>query len=116
MDEVPDQSVALIITSPPYFNIKDYSKNGTQSSKHSESHAGDLGNIDHYETYIKEMLQVWLECQRVLEPNGKLCINVPMLPMLKSVYNTHYNRHIFDLKSDIEHSILKSTKLYLLDL
>ncbi|WP_309298490.1 DNA-methyltransferase [Helicobacter suis] len=116
MDEVPDQSVALIITSPPYFNIKDYSKNGTQSSKHSESHAGDLGNIDHYETYIKEMLQVWLECQRVLEPNGKLCINVPMLPMLKSAYNTHYNRHIFDLKSDIEHSILKSTKLYLLDL
>ncbi|BDQ29851.1 methyltransferase (plasmid) [Helicobacter ailurogastricus] len=116
MSEVPDQSVALIITSPPYFNIKDYSKNGTQNSKHSTSCTNDLGNINHYETYLQELLQVWQECERVLEPNGKLCINVPLLPMLKSVYNTHHNRHIFDLKSDIEHSILEHTRLYLLDI
>ncbi|MGN8505333.1 hypothetical protein ACR9MW_07170 [Helicobacter pylori] len=31
MNEVPDNSVDLIITSPPYFNIKDYAKNGTHS-------------------------------------------------------------------------------------
>ncbi|CCF81050.1 modification methylase mjai [Helicobacter bizzozeronii CCUG 35545] len=116
MSEVPNQSVTLIITSPPYFNIKDYSKDGTQSNKHSTSHANDLGSINHYETYIQELLCVWQECARVLEPNGKLCINVPLLPMLKSAYNTHHNRHIFDLKSDIEHSILKHTRLYLLDL
>ncbi|GMB96946.1 site-specific DNA-methyltransferase [Helicobacter sp. NHP22-001] len=116
MDAVPDRSVALIITSPPYFNIKDYSKNGTQSDKHSTTHTNDLGNIDHYKTYLQELLRVWQECERVLEPNGKLCINVPLLPMLKSAYNTHHNRHIFDLKSDIEHSILEHTRLYLLDL
>ena len=36
--------------------------------------------------------------------------------MLKKDLNTHYNRHIFDLQSDIQHSILESTKFFLLDL
>lgn len=35
MSEVSDCSVDLIITSPPYFNIKDYSKDGYQNVKHS---------------------------------------------------------------------------------
>ncbi len=36
--------------------------------------------------------------------------------MLKKDLNTHYNRHIFDLQSDIQQSILESTPLFLLDL
>ena len=36
--------------------------------------------------------------------------------MLKKDFNTHYNRHIFDLQSDIQHSILERTKLFLLDM
>lgn len=36
MAAVPDNSIDLIITSPPYFNIKDYSKNGTQTASHSD--------------------------------------------------------------------------------
>lgn len=116
MNELNDNSVKLIITSPPYFNIKDYSKNGTQDLKHSENSKNDIGNIQIYNNYIKEMLKIWKECERVLEPNGKLCINVPMLPMIKKDLDTHYNRHIFDLKSDIETSILKYTNFYLLDL
>lgn len=38
------------------------------------------------------------------------------MPMFKRDLNTHYNRHIFDLQSDIQHSILESTSLFLLDL
>ena len=116
MSEVSDCSVDLIITSPPYFNIKDYAKNGYQDSTHSHSKKEDLGAISEYKTYIKELLKVWRECERVLKPNGKLCINVPLMPMLKKDLNTHYNRHIFDLQSDIQQSILKSTSLFLLDL
>ena len=91
MSEVPDSNIDLIITSPPYFNIKDYAKDGYQNLKHSESKASDLGA-------------------------GKLCINVPLMPMFKKDVNTHYNRHIFDLQSDIQHSILESTSFFLLDL
>ncbi len=123
MNEVPDNSVDLIITSPPYFNIKDYTKNGTQDLQHSAQHVEDLGALEKYEDYLLGLLKVWLECYRVLKPNGKLCINAPLMPMLKKVLNTHYNRHIFDLHADIQHSILhdlnntlkNKPKMFLLD-
>lgn len=116
MYEVLNNSVDLIITSPPYFNIKDYSKNGYQNTKHSKSNREDLGAFDNYEEYINGLLCVWQECFRVLKPNGKLCINVPLMPMFKKDLNTHYNRHIFDLQSDIQQSILRHTRFFLLDL
>ncbi len=116
MSEVADCSVQLIITSPPYFNVKDYTKNGYQNIKHSESKSNDLGALQDYNSYINGLLEVWQECFRVLKPNGKLCINVPLMPMFKKDINTHYNRHIFDLQSDIQHSILKFTPFFLLDL
>ncbi len=123
MNEVPDNSVDLIITSPPYFNIKDYTKNGTQDLQHSAQHLEDLGALEKYEDYLLGLLKVWLECYRALKPNGKLCINVPLMPMLKKVLNTHYNRHIFDLHADIQRSILhdlnntleNKPKMFLLD-
>ncbi|PUD41955.1 restriction endonuclease subunit M [Helicobacter pylori] len=123
MNEVPDNSVDLIITSPPYFNIKDYTKNGTQDLQHSAQHVEDLGALEKYEDYLLGLLKVWLECHRALKPNGKLCINAPLMPMLKKVLNTHYNRHIFDLHADIQHSILhdlnntleNKPKMFLLD-
>lgn len=116
MSEVSDSSVDVIITSPPYFNVKDYAKNGYQDCAHSHSKKGDLGAIGEYKIYIKELLKVWRECERVLRPNGKLCINVPLMPMFKKDLNTHYSRHVFDLQSDVQHSILESTSLFLLDI
>jgi len=117
MSEIPDNSVNLIVTSPPYFNIKDYSLDGYQNKITGEKHAGQIGDITDYEKYIEEMLRVWRECFRVLKPNGKLVINTPLMPMLKKNLNTHNNRHIFDINADIEHSVLKNIKgLYLLDI
>ncbi|VEG13718.1 DNA-methyltransferase [Moraxella cuniculi] len=115
MKEVPNNSVHLIITSPPYFNIKDYAKDGYQQNSHSNKHTSQIGDIDDYENYLIEMLQVWRECERVLTPNGKLVINTPLMPMLKKDMNTHYTRHIFDLNSDIQQTILKNTNLFLMD-
>ena len=116
MKELPNNSVQVIITSPPYFNIKDYSKDGHQDCKHSARKCDDMGAYADFDDYIKGLVKVWKECERVLKPNGKLCINVPLLPMLKSQMCTHYNRDIFDLQSHIQQSILKHTKLFLLDL
>lgn len=115
MQDVDDNSVHLIITSPPYFNIKDYSKDGYQKNDHSAKHTSQIGDIDSYDDYIEEMLLVWRECERVLKPNGKLVINTPLMPMLKKDMTTHHNRHIFDLNSDIQQSILKNTPLFLMD-
>ena len=116
MRDLPDNSVQLIITSPPYFNIKDYSKDGRQISAIGKKMKGQIGDIKEYDDYIKEMLKVWKECERVLKPNGKLVINTPLMPMLKRDLDTHYNRHIFNIDSDIQHSIRTKTGLFLLDM
>ncbi|MCS6794531.1 MAG: site-specific DNA-methyltransferase [Raineya sp.] len=116
MTELPDNSVHLIVTSPPYFNIKDYAKNGYQNEVHSHKKQDDLGALEDYEKYLESLLEVWLECERVLKPNGKLVINTPLLPMKKADFNTHYNRHIFDINADLEYLITRRTNLFLLDL
>jgi site-specific DNA-methyltransferase (cytosine-N4-specific) len=116
MTELPSDSADMVLTSPPYFNIKDYSKNGYQTKQIGIKHKGQIGDIRKYTDYIDEMLIVWQECERVLKPNGKLIINTPLMPMLKANLNTHYNRHIFNINSDIEHSILNNTNLFLYDL
>ncbi len=116
MQEVASESIDLIVTSPPYFNIKDYTLDGYQETPHSDANVFDIGGTNDFSKYIEMLLVVWKECERVLKPNGKLCINVPLLPMLKKEYSTHYNRDIFDLQSTIQQSILKRTSLFLLDI
>ena len=72
MKYVNDNSVNLIFTSPPYFNAKEYSKD--KSGK-------DLGNINDYEVWKKEIKKVWKECFRVLQPGRKMFINIMNLPL-----------------------------------
>lgn len=64
MNLVPDKSVNLVITSPPYWQLKDY---GTKNQ---------IGYHEDYETYINNLNLVWKECYRVLDNGCKLCINI----------------------------------------
>lgn len=116
MPELPDNSVALVVTSPPYFNIKDYSLDGYQAHAHSRSTRQQVGDLTNFRDYLDALLEVWKECARVLRPNGKLVINAPLMPMLKREYSTHENRHIFDLNAEIQHSILETLdSIFLMD-
>ena len=87
MNDVKNETVDLIITSPPYFNIKDYTKNGYQDEVHSKNHTSQIGDIKNYKAFIHELQKVWKECERVLKPNSKLIINTPLMPMKKRVYD-----------------------------
>jgi site-specific DNA-methyltransferase (cytosine-N4-specific) len=116
MDEVESESVTLIVTSPPYYDIKDYAKDGFQKVRKSEPIPGQIGDIEDYAKYQDALLEVWKECERVLEPNGKLCINTPLMPILKRQRNTHYLRDIVDINAGIEERISKYTNLFLLDI
>lgn len=77
MKEVPDESVHLIITSPPYWQLKDYG-NGKQ-----------IGFNDTYEEYINNLNLVWNECQRVLHKGCRLCVNIGD-QFARSVYYGRY--------------------------
>ncbi|GIV26993.1 MAG: methyltransferase [Bacteroidia bacterium] len=64
MIEVPDESIGLVVTSPPYWNIKDYRQNG------------QIGYGQSLHEYLKDLYRVWKECLRVLIPGRRLCINI----------------------------------------
>jgi len=77
MKEIPDESVHLVITSPPYWQLKDYG-NGKQ-----------IGFNDTYEEYINNLNLVWNECHRVLHKGCRLCINIGD-QFARSVYYGRY--------------------------
>lgn len=112
MTQVEAETIDLVVTSPPYFYVKNYAKNGRRATVHP----GDYGAIRNYGDYITAMMDSWDECYRVLKPNGKLIINAPMMPMPKREMSTHHNRDIFNIYADIEHSILEGIRgMYLMD-
>jgi len=64
MSLIPDKSVHLIVTSPPYWQLKDY---GDERQ---------IGWGDSYEQYINHLNMVWNECFRILQDGCLLCINI----------------------------------------
>ncbi|HED36817.1 MAG TPA: site-specific DNA-methyltransferase [Ignavibacteria bacterium] len=77
MNEIGDESVNLIITSPPYWQLKDY------------GHTEQIGFDDSYEKYINNLNIVWAECERVLKKGSRLCINIGD-QFARSVYYGRY--------------------------
>lgn len=61
MEEINDNSIDLIVTSPPYFNIKDYSKDGYQLEQHSASLVNDLGVCSTFSAYIDKLLNICIQ-------------------------------------------------------
>jgi len=117
MSEISDASIRLVVTSPPYFNVKEYHRDGSQSRQHSFRHPDDYGAIGNYKIYLESLLKTWKECARVLSPNGKLVINAPLMPMKKGEFSTHHTRHIFNIFGDVEQSILNNIKdIHLMDI
>jgi len=77
MKEVPDESVHFIVTSPPYWQLKDY---GDERQ---------IGFHDSYEEYINNLNLVWNECHRILHKGCRLCINIGD-QFARSVYYGRY--------------------------
>lgn len=58
---IDDQSVHLVVTSPPYWTLKRYNES-----------QGQLGHVEDYETFLDQLRKCWAECYRVLVPGGRL--------------------------------------------
>lgn len=94
--QINDDSIDLIITSPPYWNAVVYDK--------------DV-NTD-YETYLNTLTDIFSECSRILRPNGKMAINTPLMPIPQAVIKQDV-RHLKDISSDLSEKILNQTYLNL---
>lgn len=86
MSELKDESIHLVATSPPYWQLKDY---GTDNQ---------IGFHDDYETYINHLNLTWQECYRVLHKGCRLCINIGD-QFARSVYYGRYK--IIPIHSEI---------------
>ncbi len=64
MPEVADESVHLVVTSPPYWCLKDY------------RHEGQIGFEQSYEQYLDSLRCVMAECHRVLHPGCRMALNI----------------------------------------
>ncbi len=64
MIEVDDSSIDLVVTSPPYWHIKDYGA------------PGQIGYGQSLHEYLKDLYIVWKECYRILKPGRRLVINI----------------------------------------
>lgn len=77
MSELDAESIELIVTSPPYWQLKDY---GSEQQ---------IGFHESYESYINQLNLVWAECDRVLQKGCRLCINIGD-QFARSVYYGRY--------------------------
>jgi site-specific DNA-methyltransferase (adenine-specific) len=85
---VPDESVHLIVTSPPYGNLKEYPTSD-----------GQLGNIESYDEFLDELDRVWRECERVLVPGGRVSAVVGDVCLSRRRAGRH---HVLPLAADIQ--------------
>ena len=61
MADLESESVHLVVTSPPYWTLKEYRDSG-----------GQMGHIEDYDEFLRELDKVWSHCFRVLVPGGRL--------------------------------------------
>ena len=86
MAEIPKESVHLVVTSPPYWQLKDY---GTENQ---------IGYNDTYEDYINNLNLVWNECYRILCPGCRMIVNIGD-QFARSVYYGRYK--IIPIRTEI---------------
>jgi modification methylase len=92
---IPDSSVHLVVTSPPYWTLKEY----------EQGNSSQLGDIEDYECFLSQLDRAWAECARVLVPGGRICCVVGDVCVPRRREGRHY---VMPLHSDIQ---VRSRKL-----
>jgi modification methylase len=90
LTNIPSESVHLVVTSPPYFNLKPYA---------SDAEGCQLGRIPDYEAFLGELDRVWKECARTLVPGGRICCVIGDVLIPRRADGRH---RVLPLPSDIQ--------------
>jgi modification methylase len=87
LDWIPNESVHLVVTSPPYWTLKRYPENDLQ-----------LGHVEDYEHFHDQLDRVWTHCYRALVPGGRLVCVVGDVCLSRRKYGRHV---VMPLHADI---------------
>ena len=87
LDWIADESVHLVVTSPPYWTLKEYPR-----------HKAQLGFISDYEQFHNELDRVWRHCMRVLVPGGRIVCVVGDVCLSRKRHGRHM---VMPLHADI---------------
>jgi DNA modification methylase len=85
---IQDDSVHLVVTSPPYWNLKKYNYHNNQ-----------LGHIDDYQQFLDQLDKVWQECYKKLVIGGRLVIVVGDVLLSRREFGRH---KVVPLHADIQ--------------
>jgi DNA modification methylase len=89
---ITPESVQLILTSPPYWNVKDYGD------------PAQIGFGQSYKTFVQSLNSIWKECVQILAPNGKIVVVIQPIPV--SSKQTGLNRSsILNIMADVQLSM-----------
>ena len=91
---IPDESIHIVVTSPPYGLLKQYSDAPGQLGN-----GDDPTSVDAYEAFLDELDRCWSECQRVLVPGGRICCVVGDICLSRRAAGRH---HVLPLTADIQ--------------
>ena len=86
---LPDNSAHLVVTSPPYWTLKQY----------APGNEAQMGHFEDYEHFLDELDRVWRECRRVLVGGGRICCVVGDVCIPRKKAGRHY---LVPLHSDIQ--------------
>ena len=84
---IPDESIHLVLTSPPYWILKRY-----------REHPGQLGHVQDYEGFVSELSKVWRHCFRIIVPGGRLVCVVGDVCLSRREFGRH---RVVPLHADI---------------
>ena len=88
LSHIDDATVHLVVTSPPFWTLKEYPKS-----------SGQLGAVEDYEAFLDELDKVWRECERVLVPGGRVCCVVGDVCVPRRRLGRHF---VMPLHADIQ--------------
>lgn len=90
MEQIGNEPVHLVVTSPPYFNLIDYDGGAAED--------GQLGSMDQYEAFLDELDAVWRRCYDLLVAGGRMCVVVGDVCLSRRQNGRH---HVLPLHADI---------------
>ena len=98
LKQLPDKSISLFISSPPYWALRSY------LSETDPLKSFELGQEPYFKDYIDNLLKVFKEVYRVLRPNGQFYLNLKNKTLKKKLLTPHWieftdSFRLFDFKS-----------------